>query len=297
MRIFALELNNDIKGIDKRKEYIESLLVKLENPDLVVLPELALPSYVGNEEIWKYADLNSQDASSWAKEMAGKYHTYIGVGYLETDGIDYYNSYLIADSHKVYGIVRKCEGESYIFKRGDFNHVIATPFGDVVIGICYDARRKHLYNQIKDQQIALILFPHGSPANPNKLIQEKSTNDYFCGEYLKAFNVPVVYVNSVGKLDFMLGKTGKMMAKAGFRLNGLSKIYCNDNSVIECLTKAIIKAEITVKPQNRSEDIIFYGNDITKGNILFRRLILKPDIKRGVLFYERNKGKQVFKRN
>lgn len=127
--------DNDIKGIDKRKEYIESLLVKLENPNLVVLPELALPSY--------------------------------------------------------------------------------------------NDRRKRLYNQTKDREISLILFPHRSPADPNKLIQEKSTNDYFCGEYLRVFNVPIAYVNSVGKLGFMLGKAGKMMAKAGFRLNGLSKIYCN----------------------------------------------------------------------
>ena len=28
MRIFALELDNDIKGIDKRKEYIEQLIGK-----------------------------------------------------------------------------------------------------------------------------------------------------------------------------------------------------------------------------------------------------------------------------
>lgn len=73
--------DNDIKGIDKRKEYIESLLVKLENPNLVVLLELALPSY--------------------------------------------------------------------------------------------NDRRKRLYNQTKDREISLILFPHRSPADPNKLIQEK----------------------------------------------------------------------------------------------------------------------------
>ena len=46
MRIYALELNNDIKGIDKRKEYIESLISKLCSPDLIVLPELAICSYM-----------------------------------------------------------------------------------------------------------------------------------------------------------------------------------------------------------------------------------------------------------
>ena len=42
MRIFALQLDNDIKGIAQRKAYIESLLAAL--PELVVLPELALCS-------------------------------------------------------------------------------------------------------------------------------------------------------------------------------------------------------------------------------------------------------------
>ncbi len=41
MRIFALELNNDIKGINERKLYIESLISKLSRPDLILLPELA----------------------------------------------------------------------------------------------------------------------------------------------------------------------------------------------------------------------------------------------------------------
>ena len=49
MRIFALELNNDIKGLDRRKSYIEGLLEGLPAPDLVVLPELALCSYMASQ--------------------------------------------------------------------------------------------------------------------------------------------------------------------------------------------------------------------------------------------------------
>lgn len=289
MRIFALELDNEIKGLEKRKKYIESLIAKLQQPDLVVLPELSLPSYLGNKEVWKYADLNSQDTSLWAKTMATKYHTYIGVGYLETDGTDYYNSYLIADKDQVYGIVRKCEGEAYIFKRGDFNHIITTPFGNVAVGICYDARRKHLYNQIKNREVSLILFPHGSPADPKKCNQEQQINNYFCKAYLEAFRVPVVYVNSVGKLDLMLGMTGKLMAKSKFKLSGLSKIYYDCGDVLNCEFQEGIGVEVSIKCQKRIGDIRFYGEDINKGNFLFRKIILKNDIRKGILFYERNK--------
>ena len=37
MRIFALELNNDIKGIEERKKYIEGLISKLDRPEGCVI--------------------------------------------------------------------------------------------------------------------------------------------------------------------------------------------------------------------------------------------------------------------
>ncbi len=63
MRVFALELNNDIKGITERKEYIEQLIRKLPLPELVVLPELALCSYMASQTIWRYADNGGRDTS------------------------------------------------------------------------------------------------------------------------------------------------------------------------------------------------------------------------------------------
>ncbi|TYQ16749.1 UNVERIFIED_CONTAM: hypothetical protein Cloal_3317 [Acetivibrio alkalicellulosi] len=77
MRIYTLELNNDIKGIAKRKSYIESLIAKLHSPDLIVLPELSLCSYMGSEIIWNYADENSLTTSEWAMNISKKYNTYI----------------------------------------------------------------------------------------------------------------------------------------------------------------------------------------------------------------------------
>lgn len=259
MRVFCLELNNELKGIENRKKYIESLIAKLPQPDLIVLPELAICSYMGSTEIWQYADVDSLDTSSWAMEMAQKYDTFLAVGYLEKQGADYYNSYLLAGKTRVYGIVRKSESESYIFKRGDFSPIISAPFGDIAVGICYDARRKHFYDSIRDRAISLILFPHGSPADPKKAEDEIRTNDFFCNAYLNAFDVPVVYVNSVGKLDFMLGKTGKMMMSAGFRLNGHIKIYSRTGKAID-----------TEIPEAQGIDATLKQNVLRKKNSVFR---------------------------
>ena len=126
MRIFALELNNDIKGIEQRDQYIESLIGRLPEPDLVVLPELSRCSYMASQEMWKYADDRSKETSDWAIRMAKTYHTYIGVGYLDKENGDYFNRYLIAGPDGICGTVSKSEGESAVFKRGDFGNVIHT---------------------------------------------------------------------------------------------------------------------------------------------------------------------------
>ena len=96
MRIFALELDNDIKGIARRDAYTEGLIAKLPSPDLVVLPELSRPSYMASRKIWNYADDGGRSTSEWAVRTAKRYDTYIGVGYLDREDGHYYNRYMIA---------------------------------------------------------------------------------------------------------------------------------------------------------------------------------------------------------
>lgn len=291
MRIFALQLDNDIKGIEARKEYIETLIAALPSPDLVVLPELAICSYMASQKIWKYADDRGRDTGLWAIQIAKKYNTYVGIGYLDKENGDYFNRYMIAEADGICGTVTKSEGESAVFKRGSFGNLIETPFGRVAVAICYDSRRKHFYENIKDNQISLILFPHGSPADPAKADEEIKTNDYFCGRYAEAFGVPVVYVNSVGALEYMPGKMGRMMDKAGFRMNGRTKIYgVNDASIDGGIVEAV-GAEAELANKSRQLDIRFYGEDINKGNWLFRKFILEPDTKNGIEQYEKSKNR------
>lgn len=217
--------------------------------------------------------------------MAAKYHTYIGVGYIDYENGDYFNRYLIADEKQVYGIVTKSQGESAVFKRGWFGNIITTPFGSVAVAICYDARRRHFYETIKDETIGLIVFPHGSPADPKKAAKEEATNDYICNTYVEAFGVPVVYINSIGKLEYMPGKMGALMRKAGFTMNGKSKIYAGGGSSVQSDNKSAIGLDIDIIEHRRKKNIRFYGNDLIKGNIIFRHFILKPDIMAGIRQY------------
>lgn len=289
MRVFALELDNDIKGIEKRDAYIEGLIRQLPKPELVVLPELSRCSYMASQAMWKYADNCGHETSEWAVRMAKIYGTYIGVGYLDRENGDYFNRYLIAGPEGVCGIVSKSEGESAVFKQGDFGNVIETPFGKVGVAICFDSRRKHFYENVKDEELALILFPHGAPADPTKLESEQTENDKRCQMYVDAFRVPVVYVNSRGSLEYMPGMMGAMMKQHGFRMNGMSKIYAEVAEPIETSTSGAIGSEIKLSPQKRRSEIRFHGQDILPGNWLFKHLILKPDTKAGIRAYEANR--------
>ena len=293
MRIFALELDNDIKGIDTRDAYVEGLIRKLDRPDLVVLPELSRCSYMANQEMWKLADDKGQDTSRWAVETARRYNTYIGVGYLDREDGDYYNRYMIVGPDVVCGIVTKSEGETAVFKQGDFGSIIETPFGKVGVAICYDSRRQHFYDNVKDEELSLILFPHGAPADPSKPEVEHRENDKRCMMYVEAFGVPVVYVNSKGSLEYMPGMMGAMMKKRGFLMNGMSKIYYDDAKAIETGIPEAVEIETELTPHKRVKDIKFYEKDIVPGNWIFKHLIMKPDAKDGIRYYEENKNKPI----
>ena len=289
MRIFALELNNDIKGIKQRDQYVEELISELPEPDLIVLPELSRCSYMASQEMWKYADDQGKETSDWAIRMAKTYNTYIGVGYLDKENGDYFNRYLIAGPDGICGTVSKSEGESAVFKQGDFGNVIDTPFGTVGVAICYDSRRKHFYDNVRDKELSLILFPHGAPADPNKPEKEQDENDKRCLMYVDAFGIPVVYVNSKGSLEYMPGMMGKMMKNHGFRMNGMSRIYADNADSIETDMPEAIGAIVNLTQRKRRKDIRFHGEDILPGNWLFKKLILKPDTKAGILSYEANR--------
>ena len=288
MRVFALELNNEIKGIKEREEYIEGLIARLPEPDLVVLPELALCSFMPNQYIWQYADDKGRETTEWALKMAIKYNTYIGVGYTDLEYKDFYNRYMIVGPKGVCGAATQSEGISAVFKRGDFKNIIVTPFGKVAVAIGYDFRREHFYENIKDEAISMILMPTASPADPAQTEKEKKENDLRASLYVSAFDVPMVYASCVGKLEEMPGKLGSTMMSRGFRMNGLSCIYGTQDKVIETDVPEAVGAEVPVHSKRRIRDIPFYSGYLTPGSYFFRTFGIKRDALWAVKYYGKN---------
>lgn len=289
MRVFALELNNDIRGLEERKAYIEGLIARLPSPELVVLPELALCGFIPNQYIWQYADDKGKATTEWALRMAIKYSTYIGVGYADREYKDFYNRYMIAGPKGVCGVVTQSEGVSAVFKRGDFKNTVETPFGKVAVALGYDFRRELLYQNIKDQAISMILVPSASPDDPTKPEQERKANDLRCSLYISAFDVPVVYVNSTGAMDEMPGKVGARMQKRGYRLNGMSRIYGSKEEHIETDVAEAIGEELPIHSKRRVKDLPFYNGYLTPGHSLYRAITVKRDTMWAIKYYGKNR--------
>ena len=91
----------------------------------------------------------------------------------------------------------------------------------------------------------------------------------------------------------MPGMMGAMMAKAGFQMNGMSRIYAHDMADIDTDISEAVGAEIHLSPKRRTGDIMFHGEDILPGNWLFKNLILRPDTAAGIRSYEKNHGNSV----
>ena len=285
MRVFALELDNDLKGIAEREAYIEGLIARLPSPDLVLLPELALCSYIPNQSIWEYTDEKGAEVTRWALAMAIKYNTYIGVGYVDMAWKDFYNRYMIVGPQGVCGAVTENEGDAALFKRGDFKSTIITPFGKVGVAIGYDSRREHFYQNIKDESISMIIFPNAAPADPGNPEKERKENDLRCSMYVSAFDVPVIYVNCTGELGDMPGKVGESWKKRGYRMNGMSRIYCESAVPIETDVREARGAELPVHSKHRIKEIPFYDGDIVPQNWFYKTFVLNPNLKAGIQLY------------
>lgn len=290
MKVTVIEVDNNIIGVSERLEYIENEIKKVGKTDFVVLSELSTPGYIPNENIWEYAENNGEITKKWAVEMAKKYNIYIGAGFVEKENNDIYNSYLIANKEGVLGTIKKNEPESNIFKRGKFPHIINTPIGNIAVGICFDAHKKEFYENIKNEEISMILMPHAWAMDKKHGKDDREKINTLVTKYNNAFDVPVIFANAVGDLEQMAGITGKLMNPKVYKLLGQSTVAANGKIIEMNKNENILTVEFNLQNNKRKNDITFHGEWIDKGSFIFRNVVIPLDIKKGIKLY--NKGKK-----
>ena len=113
--------------------------------DLVVLPELAVPGYLGDAEALAAGaeSLGGPTVTGWQQLVAGTGKVVVG-GFCERAGEGVYNAVAVVSDAGVIGHYRKLHlfgGERKLFLPGDGGlPVVDTPLGRVGICVCYDLR-------------------------------------------------------------------------------------------------------------------------------------------------------------
>ncbi len=211
VRIAAIQMaseNGNIKGNLKRaKKLVEDAVAK--NPQIVILPEFMPTGYVFDKRIWDGGEPHNGETVCWLKELSKKYGIYMGTTFLESDGNDFFNTFVLTrpDGSEA-GRVRKqtpATFEAYFTKGEEGPHTIETEFGLVGIGICYENQLSCFTNLMIQKSVDLMIMPHSAPTpEPNFLFPEKSVVKY--NENLK--NLSVYYAKLLGIPAVMINKCG-----------------------------------------------------------------------------------------
>lgn len=302
LRVAALQIESTHGSIQSNHERAIPFIEKAvqAGAQLIILPELFASGYSANAAIWDSAEPKDGPTVTWLKQTSKRYGVYLGAGLLETDGRDFFNTFVLCSPEgKEAGRVSKIEAESYVFKRTSGNHVINTAIGRIGVGICADNQMVSFMKQMAACSIDLLLMPHGWPT-PCKVTQQVSEQDILDHQnrtkrlvslYAEHLGIPAVFINGVGPMGRMLGLLGKFLDPDVFRLEGRSRIVNSDESVAGELgsEEGILVADVQLDP-SRKRFIQPDDHDgwLLPGNAVSRKVIVPFDIKFGQLWYTFN---------
>ncbi len=263
----------------------------------IVLPELFACGYIPNPSIWYYGETLTGPTVTWLRETSRRLGTYLGGGFLEVAGADFFNSFALTDPEgELLGCARKTQSEVYCFKYGAGQHVIESDLGTLGVGICADNHISTFPALMARNSIDLLLMPHGSPMPYRtskvitqadiKQIKEKTLS--IPALYAEALGVPVLFANAVGALQPMAGLLGKFMTPEHFRLRGFSRIVDSDGALLGELgeEEGILVAEVTLDPA-RKQYIAppDYDGWLHEGSAMMRKVLAPLDIAVGRATY------------
>lgn len=302
IKLAMIQLKNHYEDQELGYREAASLITQAASQgiELAILPELSGCGYIPNQSIWQLAEPADGRTAKWACELSAQLGIYIGAGFIETDGKDFYNSYLLSSPHgKICGMIRKEDAEAYCFKRSRGDTYIDTDFGRIGIGICADNHYAERLYRMKDANIDLMLMPHANPS-PYKTSHQISEKDFRLFEqqpymvaaaYSKYLRVPTVYVNAIGSFPKFSGGFGVKSFNEDFRLMGGSLITDPNG---EMTVKMSSKAGYEISTINIGRTLeapvmpsVYHGKWLHPGNALYRYLIMPGLIRKGTRSYNK----------
>lgn len=267
LRVAAVQVQARVGHTQENLEHFTSLVEQAaqQGAQLIILPELAASGYSMAKLIWDNGETRNGPTSHWLCEISRRLGSYVGIGFLETDGVDFFNAYAIGapDGHLA-GVIRKTMAETAVFKSAQGTHTIDTEIGRLGVGICADNHFVTLVRQMQTQSVDVMIMPHAVPT-PFKVGGLVSEQDIPRNNaklrataplYSELLGVPALFVNTVGPLggEKWPGLFGSIYKPDQFRLGSLSTIVDSDGSVLgeaDGLSECVVMANLTLDPSRK----------------------------------------------
>jgi N-carbamoylputrescine amidase len=230
---------------------------------LIVLPEFMPTGYIFTKDIWDAGEPKEGPTVRWLRETSRRLEAWLGTSFLEAEGEDFFNTFVITDPHgDEAGRVRKqtpAFAEAY-FTRGDAGpHIIDTELGKIGVGICYENMLAYTPRLMYSQSVDLILMPHSAPSPmSNPLFPAKAVDAFnqalkeLTHKYAELFGVPVVMINKSGSWRSPIPFLPFLTQVSSFP--GLSSIADSDGTVKAQLgsEEGVIVEEVTLDPTRKT---------------------------------------------
>jgi predicted amidohydrolase len=163
-----VSLNNDYKANMARAE-IHIIEAASKGAKLILLPEFALAGYTFEDSIWESAEPLKGRTYKWLKAFVSKYDTYIGTCILETDGRDFFDTFILVGPDEFF-FHRKIEPASYeaftFSAKGVNQSVFDTKLGRIGVAICFDTTKTHTIKTLIELNPDILLLAYSSPELP-----------------------------------------------------------------------------------------------------------------------------------
>ena len=222
---------------------------------LILLPEFMPAGYIFSTAIWDGAEPKHGSTVRWLRENSRKFGVWIGTSFLEADGEDFFNTFVLAtpDGEEA-GRVRKqtpAGFEAFFTRSGLGPHVIDTESGKIGVGICYENQMTYITQIIQERSADILLMPHSYPA-VGQLIM--SLVDLAL-RYARLLGIPTVVCNKSG--PWRSPYPGLPFYVTNSHFPGLSTIADSDGSVKAQLgdEEKIIIADVTLDPSRKTNKV------------------------------------------
>jgi N-carbamoylputrescine amidase len=208
-----------------------------QGAQLVLLPELLPSGYLLTEEIWESAEPVNGPCTAWLTGLARRLHIYLGMTYLEAEGEDFYNAFVLSAPDGITTWrVRKAPPaslEAYFYRAGQNTHVLDTPLGRIGVGICYENLRFDTLQAFYRGSVDLVLQPMAAgrplPYKPGDIELFDQMIENCAPHYAISLGAPVVLANRTGEIHTALPGTYPPFNSS---FPGLSAIVDGDGSLL-----------------------------------------------------------------